>query len=37
VVSFPAEIERRLEGLKLSPESAAKRGVGSRKIELKRR
>jgi acyl-CoA thioesterase FadM len=37
VVSFPPEIEKRLESLKLSPESAAKRGVGSRKIELRRR
>src|SRR6202453_3478683 len=35
VVSFPAEIEKRLESLKLSPEAAAKRGVGSRQIELK--
>jgi len=37
VVSFPAEIEKRLESLKLSPEAAAKRGIGSRKIELRRR
>jgi acyl-CoA thioester hydrolase len=37
VVSFPSEIEKRLEGLRLSPESAAQRGVGSRKIELRRR
>ena len=37
VVAFPADIEQRLVGLKLSPESAAKRGVGSRKIELRRR
>ena len=37
VVSFPPDIERRLERLRLSPESAAKRGVGSRKIELRRR
>jgi acyl-CoA thioester hydrolase len=37
VVSFPPDIERRLESLRLSPESAAKRGVGSRKIELRRR
>ena len=37
VVSFPAEIEKRLESLRLSPEAAARRGVGSRKIELRRR
>jgi len=37
VVPFPPEIEKRLEGLRLSPELAAKRGVGSRKIELRRR
>jgi acyl-CoA thioester hydrolase len=37
VVSFPPDIVQRLEGLKLSPELAAKRGVGSRKIELRRR
>jgi acyl-CoA thioester hydrolase len=37
VVSFPADIEQRLASLTLSPESAANRGLGSRKIELKRR
>jgi acyl-CoA thioester hydrolase len=37
VVAFPAQIEQRLESLKLSPEAAAKRGLGSRKIELRRR
>jgi acyl-CoA thioesterase FadM len=37
VVSFPAEIEKRLEALRLSPEAAATRGLGSRKIELRRR
>ena len=37
VVSFPPEIAARLEALKLSPEALAKRGLGSRKIELKQR
>jgi acyl-CoA thioester hydrolase len=37
VVSFPADIDKRLESLRLSPEAAARRGVGSRKIELRRR
>ncbi len=37
VVPFPAEIDQRLASLRLSPESAAQRGVGSRKIELRRR
>jgi acyl-CoA thioesterase FadM len=37
VVSFPEDIEKRLESLRLPPEAAAKRGVGSRKIELRRR
>src|SRR5580658_1900142 len=37
VVSFPADIEKRLESLRLAPEAAAQRGVGSRKIELRRR
>jgi acyl-CoA thioester hydrolase len=37
VVAFPSEIEQRLERLRLPPEAAAKRGVGSRKIELRRR
>jgi acyl-CoA thioester hydrolase len=37
VVSFPPEIEQRLESLRLAPEAAARRGAGSRKIELRRR
>jgi acyl-CoA thioester hydrolase len=37
VVSFPPQIEQRLESLRLAPEAAARRGVGSRKIELRRR
>jgi acyl-CoA thioester hydrolase len=37
VVSFPPEMEKRLESLRLPPEAAAQRGVGSRKIELRRR
>jgi acyl-CoA thioester hydrolase len=37
VVSFPPEIAERLESLRLPPEALAKRGPGSRKIELKRR
>jgi len=35
--AFPADVQRLLEALKLSPASLAARGVGSRKIELKRR
>ena len=35
--SFPPEVLRRLEALKLMPEALAARGLGSRKIELKRR
>jgi len=35
--SFPTEVERRLESLKLSPAALEARGLGSRKIELKRR
>jgi acyl-CoA thioester hydrolase len=35
--SFPPEVERQLETLKLSPTALAARGLGSRKIELKRR
>jgi len=35
--SFPPEVWAKLEGLKLSPEALAARGLGSRKIELKRR
>lgn len=34
---FPAEIEQRLQSLKLSPDARAVWGPGSRKIELKRR
>lgn len=37
VVSFPPEIAERLESLRLDAESLARRGLGSRKIELKRR
>jgi acyl-CoA thioester hydrolase len=37
VVAFPAEIDQRLESLRLSPEAVALRGFGSRKIELRRR
>jgi acyl-CoA thioester hydrolase len=37
VVAFPEEIQRRLENLRLSPEAHAERGLGSRKIELRRR
>ncbi len=35
--AFPPEVLRKLETLKLSPEALAARGLGSRKIELKRR
>jgi acyl-CoA thioester hydrolase len=35
--SFPPEVEGQLESLKLSPAALAARGLGSRKIELKRR
>ena len=35
--SFPPEVQARLETLKLSPAALAARGLGSRKIELKRR
>jgi acyl-CoA thioester hydrolase len=35
--SLPAEVERALAGLKLAPAALAARGLGSRKIELKRR
>ena len=35
--SFPPEVLRKLETLKLSPDVLAARGLGSRKIELKRR
>jgi len=35
--SFPPEVERLLSSLKLSPAALAERGLGSRKIELKRR
>lgn len=35
--SFPPEVERQLESLKLSPAALAARGLGSRKMELKRR
>jgi acyl-CoA thioester hydrolase len=35
--AFPAEIARRLETLKLPPAALDQRGLGSRKIELKRR
>jgi acyl-CoA thioester hydrolase len=35
--AFPAEVERLLDGLKLSPAALAAWGPGSRKIELKRR
>jgi len=35
--SFPPEVLAKLETLKLSPEAVASRGLGSRKIELKRR
>jgi acyl-CoA thioester hydrolase len=37
VVSFPADIDKRLESLRIPSDAAAKRGVGSRKIELRRR
>jgi acyl-CoA thioester hydrolase len=37
VVAFPPDIEQRLESLRLAPQAAALRGVGSRKIELRRR
>jgi len=37
VVSFPPEMEKRLESLRLPPEAAAQRSAGSRKIELRRR
>jgi acyl-CoA thioester hydrolase len=37
VAPFPAEIDKRLESLRLPPDAAAKRGLGSRKIELRRR
>jgi acyl-CoA thioester hydrolase len=35
--SFPPEVSQRLEALKLTPEALAARGLGSRKIELRRR
>jgi acyl-CoA thioester hydrolase len=35
--SFPPEVVQRLEALKLTPAALAARGLGSRKIELKRR
>jgi len=35
--SFPPEVLERLEALKLTPAALAARGLGSRKIELKRR
>ena len=35
--SFPPEVSRRLEALQLRPAALAERGLGSRKIELKRR
>jgi acyl-CoA thioester hydrolase len=35
--SFPPEIAARLEALKATPEALAARGLGSRKIELRRR
>jgi acyl-CoA thioester hydrolase len=35
--SFPAEVAQRLEALKLTPPALAERGLGSRKIELRRR
>ncbi len=35
--SFPPEVLERLEALKLAPAALAARGLGSRKIELKRR
>jgi acyl-CoA thioester hydrolase len=35
--SFPPEVLRRLEELKIAPEALAARRLGSRKIELKRR
>jgi len=35
--AFPDDVQRLLEALKLSPASLAARGLGSRKIELKRR
>jgi acyl-CoA thioester hydrolase len=35
--SFPPEVSQRLEALKLTPAALAARGLGSRKIELKRR
>jgi acyl-CoA thioester hydrolase len=35
--SFPPEIATRLEALKLTPEALAARGLGSRKIEIRRR
>jgi acyl-CoA thioester hydrolase len=34
---FPSEVERLLEGIKLSPAALSARGLGSRKMELKRR
>jgi acyl-CoA thioester hydrolase len=34
---FPPEVSQRLEALKLTPAALAERGLGSRKIELKRR
>ena len=34
---FPPEVSQRLEALKLTPAALAARGLGSRKIELKRR
>lgn len=37
VASFSPELQQRLETLKLNPEALAARGLGSRKIELKRR
>jgi acyl-CoA thioester hydrolase len=37
VAAFPPEITQRLETLKLTPAALAARGLGSRKIELKRR
>jgi acyl-CoA thioester hydrolase len=37
VVAFPPDVAERLETLKLEPAALAARGLGSRKIELKRR
>ncbi|HMK86772.1 MAG TPA: thioesterase family protein [Steroidobacteraceae bacterium] len=34
---FPSDVAQKLEALKLSPAALAERGLGSRKIELKRR